>query len=281
MAWIEQTKKGSRKSGGPQYYLQDLSEGTKALLERQGRVSVALWSPYGPVIEGLEAVSSRIGSVGHDRIQNPSRKGSVADRIAYWYSLTSKNMETIEVKDFPTGRMPYLFLHLRPVSVKPFGGRRQNLKCDEHPLTVVEGMHSNLVRTHIREMRKSNQLQIPWIREQICRLSEEHAARPSNLDERDILRAAGALDTLGITLGPYCGKGIDCVEASFQLGPYPRYPCPIEIEATSKGFQSEHHKKHKNMRLVVLCMSHNAPVITEWHDVLELRALCELLESEE
>jgi hypothetical protein len=61
MAWIEQTKKGSRKSGGPQYYLQGLGEAAKAILERRGQVNVALWTPYGPVCEGLVAVSRQVG----------------------------------------------------------------------------------------------------------------------------------------------------------------------------------------------------------------------------
>ena len=68
MAWIEQTKKGSRRSGGPQYYLQGLTEAVQAALEALERCPIRLWTPYGVVESGLEAVSSSIGSVGHDRV---------------------------------------------------------------------------------------------------------------------------------------------------------------------------------------------------------------------
>lgn len=68
MAHIEQTKKASRKSGGPQYYLQGLEEHVAAWLEKKRRCPVVLWTPYGAIVSGLEAVSSKEGKVGHDRV---------------------------------------------------------------------------------------------------------------------------------------------------------------------------------------------------------------------
>src|SRR5438445_8101229 len=78
MAWIEQTKKGSRKSGGPQYYLQDISEHSRDLLKVYKQRPVRLWTPYGVVDSGLTAVSSDVGKVGHDRIQTGGR-GKIAN----------------------------------------------------------------------------------------------------------------------------------------------------------------------------------------------------------
>ncbi|MBI1900974.1 MAG: hypothetical protein HYS13_07670 [Planctomycetia bacterium] len=69
MAWIEQTKKGSGKSGGPQYYLQDLQKHVREGLRARERYPVTLWTPYGVVATGLQAVSSSVGRVGHDRVQ--------------------------------------------------------------------------------------------------------------------------------------------------------------------------------------------------------------------
>src|SRR5947209_5422648 len=97
MAWIYQTKQASRKSGGPQYYLQDLNEHTRAELRRRQRCPVRLWSPYGIVESGLTAVSNAVGSVGHDRIQS-GRRGvaSVADQVAHWFGLNRADIDRID-----------------------------------------------------------------------------------------------------------------------------------------------------------------------------------------
>jgi hypothetical protein len=99
MAWIEQTKKASSKSGGPQYYLQELTDHTKHTLRRRERVPVCLWTPYGVVDSGLTAVSSGVGSVGHDRVQSGRTVSNVADQIANWYRLNRPDIEHIEFED--------------------------------------------------------------------------------------------------------------------------------------------------------------------------------------
>ena len=281
MAWIEQTKKGSRKSGGPQYYLQGLSEATRAVLDRRGRIEVALWTPYGPVQEGLIAVSRQIGSVGHDRVQNPGKNGSIADRIAYWFGLRSGNLERIEVDDFCSGHGSHLLLHLRPLAAKSFGGRRQRLIRDEHPLTIVSGHRSSVLCEQIEHVRRRDRAELGWIHDQICRVTQEHFPKIPHLDERNILRAAGALEKIGMTIGPYVGKGLDCPKAVFAFLGFPSYACPVELETTSGGFLAGHHAKDRITRLVVLCVAHDAPeVITQLHDVVELVELCRLLEQE-
>jgi hypothetical protein len=281
MAWIEQTKKGSRKSGGPQYYLQGLGEAAKAILERRGQVNVALWTPYGPVCEGLVAVSRQVGSVGHDRVQNPARSGSIADRIAYWFGLRSANLERVEVDDFCLGHGNQLFLHLRPRSAKAFGGRQQKLVQDDHPLTIVRGHLSRPLHAQIEHLKRQSRAELTWIRVQICRVIKEHSAGTPHLDERDILRTAGALEKLGMTIGPYFAKGLDCPKAMFAFVGYPPYYCPVELESVSRGFLAHHHAKDRNTRLVVLSAIHDAPeVVTQLHDVMELAEMCRVLEQE-
>jgi hypothetical protein len=44
---LQQTKRGSRQSGGPQYYFHDLSEAVKTYIRKKGAVPVALVTPYG------------------------------------------------------------------------------------------------------------------------------------------------------------------------------------------------------------------------------------------
>jgi hypothetical protein len=106
MAWIEQTKKASIKSGGAQYYLQGLTDHTQTMLREFRRRPVRLWTPYGIIESGLEAVSSALGAVGHDRIQTGGRRGvrNVADQIAYWFNLncTFRNFFTKHLKESNT-----------------------------------------------------------------------------------------------------------------------------------------------------------------------------------
>jgi hypothetical protein len=44
---LQQTKRGSRDSGGPQYYFHNLSDAVKTYLRKKGAVNVALVTPYG------------------------------------------------------------------------------------------------------------------------------------------------------------------------------------------------------------------------------------------
>lgn len=109
----------------------------------------------------------------------------------------------------------------------------------------------------------------------------EHSAGTPHLDERDILRTAGALEKLGMTIGPYVGKGLDCPKAIFTFVGYPPYGCPVELESVSSGFLAHHHAKDHGTRLVVLCVIHDAPeVLTQIHDVVELAEMCRVLEQE-
>jgi hypothetical protein len=74
---LQQTKRESRGSGGPQYYFHDLSDVVKSYLRHKG--AVALITPYGATKSDYFAVSANhkldakqktvAGNVGHDRIQ--------------------------------------------------------------------------------------------------------------------------------------------------------------------------------------------------------------------
>jgi len=122
MAWIEQTKKASSKSGGPQYYLQEINQHNKAILRQFGKRPVRLWTPYGVIDSGLMAVSSSVGSVMHDRVQSGRRVPNVADQIANWFGLNRADIETIEFED----SFDHDSFVIKPSHVKFFGhkGRR-------------------------------------------------------------------------------------------------------------------------------------------------------------
>lgn len=275
MAWIEQTKKGSRQSGGPQYYLQDLSDTTRDLLRLKRRFPVRLWTPYGVVDSGLTAVSSVIGSVGHDRVQSGRRVPSVADQIAHWYSLNRNDIETIEFSDsFDREAFVICPSHVR------FRGKKRNLTLekDVHPLSIISGHHSALFRANTARACRSEDPLASWAAGQLDEIVNDHDPGIRDLDERDLLRASGALHVLGIRLGRYRTRGIDCPEGAITLCGHPSYPCQIEVEERSSGFQASHHAQHRSQRVLVLCMFHDAQqVVRDYVDVVELREFAKLL----
>lgn len=276
MAWIEQTKKRSAKSGGPQYYLQEINQHNKMLLRQYGRRPVRLWTPYGVVDSRLEAVSSNVGSVGHDRMQSGRRVPNVADQIATWFGLSRDDIERIEFED----SFDHDSFVIKPSHVK-FVGRtsRKTLYPDSHPLTLVSNHRSSLLTEHLKQM-KLNRDWLTWVVGQIRGLIDDHSRGVRSIHEFDLLRSSGALDLLGIRLGLYLGGGIDCPEGVFKVGTFPEYPCPIEIEENSQGFLDKHHDQHRKQRIVVLCMTHNAAtVLSGYVDVIELRELGRILEE--
>jgi hypothetical protein len=275
MAWIEQTKKGSRASGGPQYYLQDLSDNTKEFLRNVQRRPVRLWTPYGVIDSGLIAVSGTVGKVGHDRIQSGRQVPSIADQIGNWYALKSSEIESIEFID----SFDHDSFLIRPTRVKYFRRKaRLGLLHDPLPLTFIEGHRSQLLVRHIRKLDKSTR---DCVLKQIAALVKEHETAGGDLDERDLLRASGALDKMGIHLGMYRRIGIDCPDARFELLSFPSYPCAVEVEERSSGFLAAHHELHQSQRLVVLCMFHDAPQVHRGYvDIIEIRELCRFLKDE-
>src|SRR2546430_1253887 len=104
---LQQTKRGSLKSGGPQYYFHDLTGPVKTYLRKEGAVRLALVTPYGATKSDYFAVSKDHkldsnrkvvgGRVGHDRIQQGHAGESVDESIRKWYNLASGNFERIDV----------------------------------------------------------------------------------------------------------------------------------------------------------------------------------------
>ncbi|MCH8150912.1 MAG: hypothetical protein IH830_00890 [Planctomycetes bacterium] len=278
MAWIEQTKKQSRKSGGPQYYLQGLNEHINQLLRHNQRREVRLWTPYGVVDPGLQAVSSSVGRVGHDRVQSAGRARTIADQIAYWYSLKRRDIERIDFEDSFDHNNCFV---IRPTKIKFFNRKaRKTVYPDSNPLTIIRGRQAPLLTNHFRSTLQRDRSKREWVTDQICSLVADHKPTAPNVDERDLLRASGALDMLGIRLGTYRLKDIDCPDASFTADGFPAYPCPIEVEERSSGFLASHHKKHRKERVVVLCMEHDRDeVLSGYVDIIELRELCRLLKE--
>jgi len=278
MAWIEQTKKGSRISGGPQYYLQDLSPNSSQLLTHRKTCPIRLWTIYGIVETGLIAVSTQIGKVGHNRVQRADKKLrtlSIADQVAYWYKLKSSDIERIEFQD----SLDKEAFVISPTQITFFKARRpQKIDKDSHPLTLTANHRSALLCEQIENGYDLCNTCQPWVSNQVATIVEQHKTAGGNVDERDLLRASGALSRIGINLGLYRTHGIDCQNSFFEMCGYPAYSCPVEIEEKSSGFLATHHRVHRKQRLVVLCLKHDASeVLQDYVDVIELAELSKWL----
>ena len=89
---LQQTKRASIQSGGPQYYFHDLDDAVKTYLRAKGAVAVALVTPYGATKSNYVALSKdhkldskgkiTAGSVGHDRIQQGQSTESIGEAIS-------------------------------------------------------------------------------------------------------------------------------------------------------------------------------------------------------
>ncbi len=177
---LQQTKRGSRKSGGPQYYLHDLTEPVKVYLRKKGAVRVALVTPYGPTKSDYFAVSK--------------------DHYKYADSVKSREINRVE-----------------------------------RPLTFTREYVSAFWKDQISDIENKKSGTTIWSLAEICRIVKDHSptSKVPHILEPDILSASGPLKHFGMALGPYVGKGYDCV-TDFSFLQYPTYRVPIEIKRLSK-----------------------------------------------
>ena len=104
---LQQTKRESRKTGGPQYYFHDLTPEVKEYLRKKGAFQVALVTPYGATKSDYIAVGTEHkldkknrpvpGKVGHDRIQQGRAGESIGESVRDWYRLSPGDFERIDV----------------------------------------------------------------------------------------------------------------------------------------------------------------------------------------
>src|SRR5437660_10440307 len=104
---LQQTKRESRGSGGPQYYFHELTDVVKTYLRAKGAVRVALVTPYGATKSDYFALGKDHkfdknrkvvkGTVGHDRIQQGYASESIGEAIRKWYKLAKGNFDRIDV----------------------------------------------------------------------------------------------------------------------------------------------------------------------------------------
>jgi hypothetical protein len=224
---LQQTKVGSRKSGGPQYYFHDLPDAIKAHLRHRGVCPVVLQTPYGIAASSFMAVGcdhklgangrALKGRVGHDRIQQSvTAAESIGESIRTWYGLPCAcDFERIdvEVSIHPEGH--FILAPLR-ASLR---GRKRSIELVKpvNPLSFTHYSQSRLWCDQIRAVLKQPD-QIRWIVQQIDNVVQPHQrADYKNIHEADLLRISGAFSKLGVALGPYLVKMSTAIRRNFNF----------------------------------------------------------------
>jgi len=189
--WIQQTRQESRKSGGPQYYLQGIEDSTRTVLHAYGMCEVWLGTPYGIIESGLVAVASdkvldgnklRPGRVGHDRIQRRRADASIEGQIRHWYSLPDHQIVRVEFAELLYKRV----LLLLPTRVRFATGRARALCYHSNPLTFTAHAQSPLLLEQIRACRDA-----AWVLAQLESVLRDHTNGKPHVAESDLLRSSG------------------------------------------------------------------------------------------
>lgn len=286
---LQQTKSGSRESGGPQYYFHGLTEAVRDLLRTNEARPVVLQTPYGIAETPSVAVDKdhkldakgRIvrGNVGHDRIQARGEQ-SIGEAIRQWYGIRQgTDFERIDVDVIlhPEGH----FI-LVPLSARMRGKSRSvQLGKFVSPLSFTADIRSPLWTQQISGRKEVSADDVEWAGSQMRRVVGDHRRGDvPNVHEADLLRTSGALAVLGLQLGPYVVRGLDCPESVFHFDGFPAYPCPVEVKKRSSGFTYQMRKHGRHLpRAVVLCIEHDLRSVPDHVDVLELAAMADYLEA--
>lgn len=281
---LQQTKRGSRISGGPQYYFHDLTESIKLYLRKKGVVRVALVTPYGATKSDYFAVGAyhkltkgmkpTEGKVGHDRIQQGYAGKSIGESIRYWYKLSPGDFERIDIDIEIRDDVFYL----TPLRYK-YANKRNKISVArmDNPLTFTQNYKSQFWIQQIEYSDKAFPGIVKWSFNEICRIVKDHRSKSESpyVQENDILRASGPLNHLGVKLGALVGKGYDC-NSEFLFLDYPSYVVPVELKRKSSGFKYQEKKYGKDelSRAVILCVKHDHVNLPRHIDVIELEALC-------
>lgn len=281
---LSQTKSGSIKSGGPQYFLHSLTEEVQKFIEEQREVSVALVTPYGATKTNYTAIhknwkrdrKSEQGDLvkanaQHHRIQQGGAEESIGEAIRKWYRLPNGVFEQIDIDIIVRDQEFYL----TPLVCVYRSGNKQTLDLIERPLTFTHSYPSVFWCRQMEAVEKQTPGVVRWALSEICRIMADHKPPRAHIQETDILRAAGALKLLGMEMGAYLGRGLDC-ETKFQFLEYPEYTVPVEVKKNSKNFhyQESKYPTKELSRVVVLCATHNHRRLQPHIDVIELDALC-------
>jgi hypothetical protein len=281
---LQQTKQGSRKYGGAQYWLQDISDAIRNHLSAEKAVPVALVTPYGATPSDFRAVwrdakltrDLRIVPANrqHEAIQKAGAPGSIGEEIRHWYRLKPGDFYRIDIEIQVLDDK----LYLTPLGYNyGEGSRIQPIQRPEFPLSFNDRRQSELWKRQLKHVQQKQPEMWRWSLGEICRVAQAHAQESEfrYVREEDLLRASGPLSVLGVELGPYKGKGFDC-QGVFRFLNYEPYTVPIEIKKASSGFeyQQKKYSPEELSRAVILCMRNDLVNVPPNVDIIQLETLC-------
>jgi len=279
-----QSKQGSRKSGGPQYWLNDIPDAIRNHLSAEKAVPVALVTPYGATPSDFRAVwkdfkltrdgKTQSANAQHERIQKAGAPASIGGEIRRWYRLKPGDLYRIDIEIQVLDDKFYL----TPLEYNyQKGSRMQTIQRPEFPLSFNDRRQSDLWKRQLTHVQQKEPQMWRWSMEEICRIAKDHAegAGYRYVDEKDLLRASGPLKILGVELGPYKVKGLDC-RGVFRFLNYEPYTVPIEIKRASSGYRYQQRKyaPEELSRVVILCMRNDKVNVPPNVDIIQLETLC-------
>lgn len=281
---LQQTKQDSRKSGGPQYWLQEIPDAIRNHLQAEKAVPVALVTPYGATPSDFRAVwrdakLTRDGKIKpanaqHERIQKAGGPASIGEEIRRWYRLKPGDFYRIDIEIQILDDKFYL----TPLGYNYGEGRKiQAIPQPEFLLSYNNRRQSDLWKQQLAHVEKARPELWRWSIGEICRVAQARAKDSEfrYVMEQDLLRASGPLNVLGVEVGPYRGKGFDC-QGVFRFLNYDPYTVPIEIKKASSGFKYQQRKyaPEQLSRVVILCVRNDKVNVPPNVDIIELETLC-------
>jgi len=283
---LQQSKVG--KSGGPQYWLQNAPKHILEHIQRHKKCHVILQIPYGPVETAFNAVDPnhkiverRIvrANAQHFRIQKGESEESIGEAIRRWFALDRRrDFERIEIEIAFDKKSRFILVPTEVHWRKK--GLATILPSTKEPLSFHSHFQSEMWKNQIDQERQTNPNALAWTASQFQRFVQHYGQPKVKLiSEADLLRLAGALDHLGLKLGPYLLRGFDCPTSSFSFADYPEYSCPVEIKKRASGFKYQIKNYPSLPRAVVLCMDYDTRHPHEHVDFVEVRSLARFLSS--
>ena len=182
-------------------------------------MKVALVTPYGATKTDYHAVGKDhkinangkivVGSVGHDRIQQGGAETSIGEAIRKWYNLPKGDFERIDVDITIEDNSFYL----TPQKSKYVSKDKViSIPRVDRALTFSNEYISPFWKSQLKFLQKNDRGDLVlWALKEICRVVSATKEKVAYLQEPDLLRASGPLKLLGVSLGPYVGKGYDCL----------------------------------------------------------------------
>ena len=174
-----------------------------------------------------------------------------------------------------------LSLILKPHTVSAGGGKRLiQLRTSSEPLSFHRSTHGALWLRQLRRVHGRRPELFVWAASQLKDLVDQYGKGTGrSVCSADLLKAAGALEIIGMKLGNRIAENRRWRLASFHFHRMPHYECPVEAVVRSTQHRRDRHDAARYPRLVILCFKHDGSYLPEYVDVVELRDLAEAMQT--